>query len=208
MAYIKPGSVVGGYVWTGKRWVRKPERQADKVKIQKEVDQYSKNTEGPGAGARRVRESQMRTAKASYPGGVARMAAGGSSKASSLKGGMRPVGKDKPKADKTPTQTPAQRPAVSPAAAASKTTKPASAPSGAAKKVAAPKKTVSQSNTMWVKKGDTVGGKTVQKGYLAQYGKPEKKVTANVKLVVDTSKGKAGQKVSYAKGRVAKGKGK
>ena len=47
------------------------------------------------------------------------------------------------------------------------------------------KKAVSQSRTMWVKKGDIVGGKKVQKGYLAQYGKPEKRVSANVRMVTE-----------------------
>lgn len=47
------------------------------------------------------------------------------------------------------------------------------------------KKAVSQSRTMWVKKGDVVGGKKVQKGYLAQYGKPEKRVSAKVRMVTE-----------------------
>lgn len=49
----------------------------------------------------------------------------------------------------------------------------------------AKKRTVSQSRTMWVAKGTKVGGKTVQKGYLAQYGKPEKRVSANVRMVTE-----------------------
>lgn len=65
-------------------------------------------------------------------------------------------------------------------------------------------KPVSQSRTMWVAKGTEVGGKTVKKGYLAQYGRPEKKVTARVKLVEGTSRGKTGDVVSYKQGRYYK----
>lgn len=64
------------------------------------------------------------------------------------------------------------------------------------------KPTVSQSRTMWVKAGETVGGKVVKKGYLAQYGKPEKKVSARVEMVTGPKKGKV---VDYAKGRKSKG---
>jgi len=73
-------------------------------------------------------------------------------------------------------------------------------------RVLKPKKpvpTVSQSRTMWVKKGETVGGQVVKKGYLAQYGKAEKKVSAKVKIVADTESGKkAGQTYKYGKGRM------
>lgn len=65
-------------------------------------------------------------------------------------------------------------------------------------------KSVSQSRTEWVPKGTVVNGKTVKKGYVAQKGKPEKRVTAKVKLEVDTAKrGKAGDVVSLQKGRYA-----
>lgn len=64
---------------------------------------------------------------------------------------------------------------------------------------------VSQSNTMWVKKGTVVNGKKVKKGYVAQKGKPEKRVTNKIKLVVDTDKrGKAGETVQTKKGRYVK----
>lgn len=64
---------------------------------------------------------------------------------------------------------------------------------------------VSQSNTMWVKKGTVVNGKKVKKGYVAQKGKPEKRVTNKIKLVVDTDKrGKAGDTVNTKKGRYVK----
>ena len=63
------------------------------------------------------------------------------------------------------------------------------------------KKPVSQSNTQWVKKGDVVNGKTVAKGYLAQYGKPAKKVTARVKMVQKTGGVSAGDTQKYKTGR-------
>jgi hypothetical protein len=65
-------------------------------------------------------------------------------------------------------------------------------------------KPVSQSRTQWVKKGDIVDGKEVKKGYLAQKGKPAKKVTARVKIVADTESGKkAGETYRYKTGRTA-----
>jgi len=72
-------------------------------------------------------------------------------------------------------------------------------------KVTKPKKpvqTVSQSRTMWVKKGEMVGGQEVKKGYLAQYGRAEKKVSAKVKIVADTESGKkVGETWKYGQGR-------
>lgn len=66
-------------------------------------------------------------------------------------------------------------------------------------------RTVSQSRTMWVKKGEIVNGKKVEKGYLAQYGKPEKRVSARVKIVTDTASGKkAGEVYRYKAGRTVK----
>ena len=65
-------------------------------------------------------------------------------------------------------------------------------------------KPVSQSRTQWVKKGDIVNGKKVEKGYLAQKGKPAKKVTARVNIVTDTESGKkAGETYRYKTGRTA-----
>lgn len=62
-------------------------------------------------------------------------------------------------------------------------------------------KSVSQSRTMWVAAGTVVNGKKVPKGYLAQYGKPEKKVTGNVKMVKKTGGVEAGKTQSYKQGR-------
>lgn len=64
----------------------------------------------------------------------------------------------------------------------------------------AKKQPVSQSKTMWVKKGTVVNGKEVQKGYLAQYGKPEKKVSARVSMVTG-GQGGMGASATYKQGR-------
>ena len=61
----------------------------------------------------------------------------------------------------------------------------------------AKKNVVSQSRTMWVKKGSVVNGQVVKKGYVAQYGKPEKKVSATVKLTSGGSR-------TYKEGRAVK----
>jgi hypothetical protein len=60
---------------------------------------------------------------------------------------------------------------------------------------------------MWVTAAESKTGK----GYLAQKGKPEKRVTARVKIQTDTESGKkAGTTYGYSKGRstgqVKKGK--
>jgi hypothetical protein len=115
----------------------------------------------------------------------------------------KPKGKDKPKTEKETKPTSAK--IAKPASAATTSSKPAARPKAAAKKPATP---VSQSRTMWVKKGEMVGGKEVKKGYLAQYGKPEKRVTAPVKLVEATKRGKVGEMVEYKKGRYKKKSGK
>lgn len=86
-----------------------------------------------------------------------------------------------------------------------KTSSTASSRSSAPAKPSSPKKTVDQSRTMWVKKGDKLSDGTVaKKGYLAQYGKDTKKVTANVKIQTDTASGKKkGETYSYNKGKSA-----
>ena len=60
---------------------------------------------------------------------------------------------------------------------------------------------VSQSKTMWVPKGTIVNGKKVPKGYVAQYGKPEKKVTARVQMVEQTMGVAKGDTQKYVEGR-------
>jgi hypothetical protein len=53
---------------------------------------------------------------------------------------------------------------------------------------------VSQSRTEWVKKGTVVNGKKVTQGYVAQKGKPDRKVSATVQLT-------GGGTRTYKKGR-------
>ena len=60
---------------------------------------------------------------------------------------------------------------------------------------------VSQSRTEWVPVGATVNGKKVTKGYLAQKGKPEKKVTAKVQMETQTGGVARGDVQAYSKGR-------
>lgn len=87
-------------------------------------------------------------------------------------------------------RTAAARPAASGPGApmGSRPSKPSSSgrTSGVTRRAAAPKMAkgpaVSQSRTQWVRKGDVVNGQVVTKGYLAQYGKPGKRVTANVRI--------------------------
>jgi hypothetical protein len=64
----------------------------------------------------------------------------------------------------------------------------------------AKKPPVSQSRTEWVKKGTIVNGKAVPKGYLAQKGKPEKKVSATVSMVTGGQAG-MGASATYKQGR-------
>jgi hypothetical protein len=61
---------------------------------------------------------------------------------------------------------------------------------------------------MWVKKGTVVGGKKVKKGYVAQKGKAEKRVTARIKLEEATRRGKVGDVAVYKSGRYKKTVGK
>ena len=205
MAYIKPGAVKGAYTWTGKRWVKTPQRMSEKVAVEKEIKR-----ETPGTHIKDVQKQSQ--AKTTYPGGKYKPMVAGRGAALRPKG----IGAEGPK---VPASKVPKKPVdIKPVADKTKPVKPA--PSGApasgsgssssstvkktAKTPAKKAATVSQSNTEWVKKGDVVNGKTVTKGYVAQKGKPERKVTANVKLVVDTSRGKAGSKVSYTKGRATK----
>jgi len=199
MAITKPGTVKGAYTWTGKKWVRTPQRTSDKVSVQKEIDKNSKTF----GNSQYYRETSSSQAGTSYPGGRPAM-----SKTSPVNSGKKIIEGPKVSTAK-PTSTKPKPTPTKPAPTKPTATKPASSSSSSASKTTAksPAKkmgTVSQSNTEWVKKGDVVNGKVVTKGYVAQKGKPERKVSANVKLVVDTARGKAGSKVSYTKGRATK----
>lgn len=60
---------------------------------------------------------------------------------------------------------------------------------------------VDQSRTQWNPAVKNAAGKVVKKGYLSQYGRPEKRVTGKVKLVTETGGKRAGQTQKYSAGR-------
>lgn len=67
------------------------------------------------------------------------------------------------------------------------------------------RKPVDQSRTEWVKAGTIVNGEKVKKGYVAQKGKPEKRVTAKINIQTDTTSGKkAGEVWKYKAGNTVK----
>jgi len=200
MAYIKPGAVKGPYTWTGKRWIRTPERTDAKAQLKKEVDKAIVGK--TKSSQRKLMETENPMAK--YPGGKYRPMVAGRGAAIRPKGaGAEGPKVSTSKVSKKPIDTKPVNKPVPPVTPSSNKTTPSS---GSSNNKTPAKKTaeVSQSNTEYVKKGDVVNGKVITKGYVAQKGKPERKVTANVKLVVDTTRGKAGSKVSYNKGQATK----
>lgn len=60
---------------------------------------------------------------------------------------------------------------------------------------------VDQSRTQWNPAVKNAAGKVIKKGYLSQYGRPEKRVTGKVKLVTETGGKRAGQTQKYSAGR-------
>ncbi len=195
---VKYDSDGNKYEWSTKSgtWVRtkgavavkREEAAAAKIKSAKMVADYKKNDSARAAMAARRAKNQP-----------AKPATTTSSAKSRLQGTTNQTAKtqetNKPKTTPTSTTTP-QPSASAPSRGSSASSK--------ASKPATKKPVVSQSKTMYVKKGDMVNGKEVKKGYVAQYGKPERKVTGVVKLVVDTTRGKAGSKVEVKKGRYNK----
>jgi len=195
---VKYDSDGNKYEWSTKSgtWVRtkgavavkREEAAAAKIKSAKMVADYKKNDSARAAMAARRAKNQP-----------AQPATTTSSAKSRLQKTTNQTAKtqetNKPKTTPTSTTTP-QPSASAPSRGSSASSK--------ASKPATKKPVVSQSKTMYVKKGDMVNGKEVKKGYVAQYGKPERKVTGVVKLVVDTTRGKAGSKVEVKKGRYNK----
>jgi hypothetical protein len=206
---VKPGSERDGMVWTGYTWVTKPKLRLQQINLNKQIEEALRRGVGGASNAASAeRRWKSRSAKS---GAVAGAVAAAKRKPPTTKppGGPKPqttadkrdrISPAKPKPKPEPPKQDVKNPPRGGSSSSSSPSRGSSTSKAPAKK--AP--TVSQSRTQWVKKGDVVGGKTVTKGYVAQYGKPEKKVTANVKLVTDTSRGKAGQKVSYTKGRATK----
>lgn len=60
---------------------------------------------------------------------------------------------------------------------------------------------IDQSRTQWNPAKKNAAGKVIQKGYLSQYGKPEKRITGTVALKQAASGVAAGGQRSYVKGR-------
>jgi hypothetical protein len=205
----KPGTERNGMIWTGETWVYKPKLKAQQISLKKKIEEFVRKGYGNATTAANAEKSwKSRSAKS---GTVSSGVASTKRKPPTIKppGGPKPqttadkrdrLSPAKPKTKPEPPKQDVKNPPRGGSSSSSSPSRGSSTSKAPAKK--AP--TVSQSRTQWVKKGDVVGGKTVTKGYVAQYGKPEKKVTANVKLVTDTSRGKAGQKVSYTKGRATK----
>jgi hypothetical protein len=208
---VKPGSERNGLVWTGYTWVRKPKSRLLQINLNKKIAEALDKGIGTKSNSERAERSwKSRSAKS---GTVSSGAAVGKRKGPDPRG-LNPSATSDKKATSSTVSSAINSAKPKPPPPTPETKNPprgggssSSSPSRGSSTSKAPAKkapTVSQSRTQWVKKGDVVGGKTVTKGYVAQYGKPEKKVTANVKLVTDTTRGKAGQKVSYTKGRATK----
>jgi hypothetical protein len=198
---VKYDSDGNKYEWSTKSgtWVRtkgavavkREEAAAAKTKTVNEVANYKKDDSARAAMAARRAKNQPAKPATTTSSAKSRLQGTTNQTAKFIKG-------KKPETTPTPTTTP------QPIASTSSKSSSSSSSSSKASKPATKKPVVSQSKTMYVKKGDMVNGKEVKKGYVAQYGKPERKVTGVVKLVVDTTRGKAGSKVEVKKGRYNK----
>lgn len=199
---IRPGDKKNGFVWTGRRWVREPQRQADKVRIRKEIESYQRAAVGKGSVA-----PKSTAAGLTYPGGTPRMTGVAQSRASeaapTTKNYSAGAKRYRPMASapsKKSVESKASSTATPSTQAASSSKRPST--NGTAKQ--SKSKPVSQSRTMWVAKGTRLSDGTIaQRGYLAQYGKDTKKVTGRVRLETKTGGKKAGSVVSYRKGKKA-----
>lgn len=199
MAVIKPKTVKGDYIWTGYKWVRRAKRTHDKVIQDRMLDKEQRryyNTSEYGN-----KKSQP---LASYPG----------QRAPAMR---KPVSASSPAAKpKTSTYDYSRRPAgavsgppkAKPATSGTSTSTgrgSGGGTGGVRNSGRKPMRKVLQQNTMWVKAVDSPTGK----GYLAQRGKPEKRVTARVKIQTDTESGKkAGSTYAYKAGKTVKKVGK
>lgn len=212
-------------IWTGRAWVPVPRLKAQQQAQRKQIAEanargtwvqewWKAATSGPErrpANAERSWKSRgamsgtvsSAVAKANKPSSSSASTAGTYTKSYDVKKTSKPPKDDKKKNDK-----PASTGGRSSSSSASKPS--ASKPSSSSKPSAmggGRKPSVSQSNTEWVKKGTIVNGKEVKKGYLAQKGKPERRVTANVRMVKGNAAGyKAGSTAQYKAGRRAKKK--
>jgi hypothetical protein len=216
---VKPGdtrrSATGGtLIWTGRAWVPMPRLRAEQTALRKKISEaqgrgnFWDNPLGinrPTTGdaerswkSRGATSGTVSSATASRGRGTGYGASTITSQ-SKMPATKKPAPKN-PKPKESAPKSSAAAPSRSSAGAAS-SRNPSQAGGGR-------KPSVSQSKTMWVAKGTMVNGETVKKGYLAQYGKPEKRVTANVRAVKGNAAGmKAGSVTQYKGGRkVKKGK--
>lgn len=225
---VKPGdtrrsSTGGTLIWTGRAWVPMPRLRAEQTALRKKIAEAERGgsilqnplginrpTTGDAERSWKSRTAQSGTVV------LAMRNAGGPSTSTkksdrtatsgtvtSAMSSAKAKSPSRPPKDKTPSRPSSSTSSSS--ASSSSSRKPArkATAAGGGRKPA-----VSQSNTMWVKKGTMVNGVAVPKGYLAQYGKPEKRVTANVRAVKGNAAGmKAGSVTQYKGGRkVKKGK--
>jgi hypothetical protein len=205
MAPIKPKTVRGDYIWTGYKWVRRAERSYDKVVQERMLDREQRryyNTSEYG--------NKRKQPLASWPG----------RRAPAMR---QPVSASSPpKPAKTSTYDYSRRPprAVSGSPKTMSVTSGTSTSTGRGSggstgrgsggstgraRDSKRKPPVLQQNTMWVTAKESKTGK----GYLAQKGKPEKRVTARVKIQTDTVSGKkAGSTYAYKAGKTVRKVGK
>lgn len=221
------------YIWTGRAWVPQPKLKAQQIALQQQIKKANTkgswleewwNAAGPTSGQNKPANAE-RSWKSRFAtsGTVSGAMAKTDKPASSAKGAPRrgftgatsadvgraskPVllggaGKKKDSSSSAKTSASNGKPSRSSGGASSRSSSSAPSRAGGGRKPS-----VSQSNTEWVKKGTMVNGVEVKKGYLAQKGKPEKRVTANVRMVKGNVAGyKAGSTAQYKAGRRTKKK--
>lgn len=221
----KPGdtrksSTGATWVWTGSGWVPMPKLKAQQTALMKKIkEQNASNPLSDWFKAATSTAAQMQNKPNAERSWKSRGAVSGT--VSSAMNSRKPKSgfgastvssqslmPNKKKDIKKPADK--KKPSITePSVTKPSTTRPSSTPStrsaGASAAGGGRRPSVSQSRTMWVKKGDVVGGKTVQKGYLAQYGKPEKRVTARVRAEAGNTAGmKTGSVTRYKAGRKVK----
>lgn len=200
MAITKPGTTKGNYIWTGYKWVKKAERTADKVTqqklLEKEKQRYYAGTDY------KTDRRGGNTPLASYPGPRVPQSKATTSTTSTTPSTSKPSSAAYNIARRAGRGVPSKT--KPPATTAGSTSGKGSGRNGSGKKPP-PRRTVLQQNTMWVTAKESKTGK----GYLAQKGKPEKRVTARVKIQEATTSGKAaGSTYLYKSGKTIKKVGK
>ena len=202
MAVTKPGTAKGDYIWTGFKWVRKAKRTSNKVTQQKLLDKEKARYYNSVP----LRESNKAQPLASYPG--QRAPAMRKPLSASAPAAVTPAKTSTYDYSRRPARVVNGSPKTMPATSGTSTStgRGSGGGTGGVRNVdRKPMRKVLQQNTMWVKAVDSPTGK----GYLAQRGKPEKRVTARVKIQADTeSNKKAGSTYVYKAGKTIKKVGK